>query len=223
MESEVAPANPLYTNAGRPLPALKSRQTEIGIKSEAQALRWSVALFDIVRPMSGNVGVCDLPGTCLREIDGEARHRGLELTAGTVSGPWKLDGGLTLIDAKRQGSTIDPTLNGKRPVNVPSQILRAAVAYRVAELPGLILQAQASHEGRRPVLPDESIMLPAWTRFDAALRYETTVGSTPTTWSLGIDNIANKRYWKESPTQFGHVYLYPGAARTVRLSFTAAL
>jgi iron complex outermembrane receptor protein len=85
------------------------------------------------------------------------------------------------------------------------------------------LLGQLSHEGRRAVLPDESIMLPAWTRFDTALRYETQLGGTATTWTLGIDNIANKRYWKESPLQFGHVYLYPGAPRTLRLTFTAAL
>ncbi|MDB5873840.1 MAG: TonB-dependent receptor, partial [Ramlibacter sp.] len=223
VESEVAPANPLYANAGRPLPALKSRQTEVGVKSESQNLRWSAALFDIARPVSGDTGSCDLPGTCIRQTDGQARHRGLELAAGAQSGPWALDGGVTLIDAKREGSAIDPSLNGKRPVNVPNQIVRAGVGYRVASLPGLTIQGTASHEGHRAVLPDESIMLPGWTRFDAALRYETKLGGVATTWTFGIDNIAGKRYWKESPSQFGHVYLYPGAARTVRLSVTAAL
>jgi iron complex outermembrane receptor protein len=221
--SEVAPANPLYSNAGRPLPALKSRQTEIGIKGQTAALRWNAALFDIKRPMSADAGACDLPGTCTRQTDGEARHRGLELSANAQTGPWTLDGGLTLLDAKRQGASIDPSLNGKRPVNVPNRIARAGVAYRVAALPGLSLEGKASHEGRRAVLADESIMLSAWTRFDAALRYDTKVAGTATTWTLGIDNIADKRYWKESPTQFGHVYLYPGAPRTFRLSVTAAL
>ncbi len=59
-------------------------------------------------------------------------------------------------------------------------------------------------------------MLPAWTRFDAALRWETQVGRAATAWTLGIDNITDKRYWRESPYQFGHVYLYPGAPRTLR-------
>jgi iron complex outermembrane receptor protein len=223
VESEVVPANPLYSNAGRPLPALKSRQTEIGIKGQTAALRWNAALFDIKRPTSADAGACDLPGTCTRQTDGEARHRGLELSANAQNGPWTLDGGLTLLDAKRQGASIDPSLNGKRPINVPSRMFRAGVAYRVAALPGLSVEGKASHEGPRPVLADESIMLSAWTRFDAALRYETKVAGTATTWTLGIDNIADKRYWKESPTQFGHVYLYPGAPRTFRLSFTAAL
>jgi iron complex outermembrane receptor protein len=223
VESEVTSANPIYSNAGRPLPALKSRQTEIGVKSESQGLRWSAALFDIARPTAGNFGACDLPGTCTRQADGEARHRGLELAAGAQRGAWTWDAGLTLLDAKREGASIDPSLNGKRPVNVPDHVLRAAAAYRVPALPGLTLQAQASHEGRRSVLPDESVMLPAWTRFDASLRYETKIGDTATAWTLGIDNLANKHYWKESPYQFGHVYLYPGAPRTVRLSVTAAL
>jgi iron complex outermembrane receptor protein len=223
MESEVVPANPLYGNAGRPLPALESRQNEIGIKGQTHDSRWNVALFDIARPVSGDVGACDAPGTCVRQADGEARHRGLELSASKQAGPWTLDGGMTLIDAKRQGATADPSLNGKRPINVPGRVVRASVAYRVDALPGLRAEARASHEGRRSVLPDESIMLPSWTRFDAALRYETKVAGAATTWTLGIDNLADKRYWKESPYQFGHVYLYPGAPRTFRLSVTAAL
>jgi len=36
-------------------------------------------------------------------------------------------------------------------------------------------------------------------------------------------NITDKRYWKESPFQFGHVYLYSGAPRTFRVALTAAL
>jgi iron complex outermembrane recepter protein len=220
MESEVTPGNPLvYTNAGRPLPALKSRQTELGVKGEAQGVQWSAALFDIVRPHFDDA----CASGCVRQIDGEARHRGLELSAGTRSGPWALDAGLTLIDAKRQGAVIDPSLNGKQPTNVPKHVLRAAAAYRVPAVPGLTVKAQVSHEAGRAVLPDESITLPAWTRFDAALRYDTKIGNTQTTWSLGIDNLADKRYWKESPYQFGHVYLYPGAPRTIRLSVTAAL
>jgi iron complex outermembrane receptor protein len=44
-----------------------------------------------------------------------------------------------------------------------------------------------------------------------------------TTWVLGIDNVTNRRYWRESPYQFSHAYLYPGAPRTFRLSLTVAL
>ena len=223
MESEVAPALPRYTNAGQPLPALKSRQTEVGIRGETRGLRWSAALFDITRPLFADAGACDADNSCTRQLDGQQHHRGLELAAGTQTGPWSLDGGLTLLDAKREDGSIDPSLNGKRPINVPAQVLRAAAVYRLASVPGLSLQGQLSHEGNRRVVPDGSVTLAAWTRLDAALRYQRKLGGAATTWTLGVENLADKRYWKESPYQFSHVYLYPGAARTFRLSFTAAL
>ena len=227
VESEVAPARSRYTNAGEALPPLKSKQFELGIKGELDQLRWSAAYFDITRPMFGDLGSCDTTGTCTRQIDGTAKHRGLELTAGTqapsATQPWHVDGGVTLINAKRQDSTIDPTLNGQRPTNVPDWILRLNASYKIASVPGLQLEGHVSHEGARAVLPDNSIMLPAWTRLDLGLRYDTKIASTKTTWALGVDNVFNKSYFKESPYQFSHVYLFPGAPRTLRLSVQIAL
>ena len=121
----------------------------------------------------------------------------------------------------RQGSVLNPAANGQHPTNVPNWVLRAQAAWRVSGVPGLELQGNVSHEGVRSVLADGSIPLPGWTRFDAALRYDTRLGAAPTTWTLGVENLFDKRYWKESPTQYGHVYLFPGAARTVRLAMQA--
>ena len=108
-------------------------------------------------------------------------------------------------------------------MNVPRQVLRANAGWMVPAVPGLELTAQASYESGRNVLPDGSIELPSWTRVDTALRYERRTSFGMTSWTLGIDNLFDRQYWRESPYQFGHVYLYPGAARTVRIAFTAAL
>ncbi len=224
VESQIVPNNSaIYANPGTALPALKSRQWEIGLKGGQQAFAWQLAWFHINRPLS-NIDFCNRTfSSCTGQFDGEAVHRGLEASAQWAQGPWRLGGGLTLLDAKRQGSTLEPASNGKRPPNVPNIAARAQAAWRFASVPGLELEGRVSHEGRRAVLLDESIKLPAWTRMDAALRYETKLGGTATTWTLGIDNVTNRRFWKESPFQFGHVYLYPGAPRTLRLSVTAAL
>ena len=58
---------------------------------------------------------------------------------------------------------------------------------------------------------------------DAALQYERRIGGTATAWTIGVDNVFDRQYWRESPYQFGHVYLYPGAPRTLRVAFSAAL
>ena len=225
VESQVVPNRASqYANAGVALPALKSRQVEAGLKGGQGAYNWQLALFQIKRPMS-NLDACGRLGItpCLGQYDGEAVHRGLETHAQWAAGPWRLGAGLTLLDAKRRGSTAEPAINGQRPTNVPDHVLRAMAAWKVPGVQGLELQGQLSREGRRNVLPDGSVTLPAWTRLDAALHYDTKVGGTSTRWTFGVENLADKQYWKESPYQFGHVYLYPGAARTFRLSFTASL
>ncbi|MDB5730805.1 MAG: TonB-dependent siderophore receptor [Variovorax sp.] len=172
-----------------------------------------------------NLDACGRLGItpCEGAYDGSARHRGLEASAQWSQGPWRLAGGVTLLNARREGSLLEPATNGQRPTNVPAQVVRAQAVWRVAAVPGLELQGQLSHEGRRSVLPDGSITLPAWTRFDAALRYETQFQGTRLNWTLGVENVFDKRYWKESPYQFGHVYLFPGTPRTLRLGLTAAL
>ncbi len=227
VESEVAPGRSRYTNAGEALPALTSKQFEVGIKGELPQVRWSAAYFNITRPVFGDLGSCDATATCTRQVDGSAKHSGLELTASTplasASQPWHLNGGVTLINAKRDGSTIDASQNGLRPTNVPDWALRLNATYKVATVPGLQLNGHISHEGKRAVLPDNSINIPAWTRLDVGASYSTKIANTPTTWSFGVDNVMNKSYYKESPYQFGHVYLFPGAPRTARLSVQIAL
>ena len=225
VESQVVPnRSSQYSNAGVGLPALKSKQWEAGVKGGQESLGWQLAFFSIRRPVS-NLDACSRLGIspCLGAYDGEAVHRGLEASAQWAQGPLRLAGGVTVLDAKRKGSTAEPSTNGKRPTNVSDLVLRAQAGWKIASVPGLELQGQLSHEGRRSVLPDASIELPSWTRFDAALRYDTRAAGMATSWTVGIDNLFNKRYWKESPYQFGHVYLYPGAARTFRIAFTAAL
>jgi iron complex outermembrane receptor protein len=225
VESQVVPnKSSQYTNAGEALPALASRQWELGLKGGTDAFNWQLAWFDIRRPMT-NLDACNRLGTmpCEGRHDGSAVHRGLEAGAQWTAGAWRLGGSITLIDAKRHGSIDEPATNGRAPTNVPKQVLRAQAAYRVAAVPGLEVVGQLSHEGRRNVLPDGSIALPSWTRVDAALRYETRVRGMQTNWSIAIDNLFDRRYWKESPYQFGHVYLFPGAPRTLRLGLSVAL
>ena len=221
VESQVVPNRiSQYSNAGQALPALRSRQWELGLKGGNDAFNWQLAWFDISRPLT-DIDLCT--GLCEVRNDGKAVHRGLEAGAQWNQGPWRVGGSVTLIDAKRRGSTADPALNGQSPTNVPKQVLRAQTAYRFASVPGLEVAGQLSYEGRRNVLPDGSVTLPSWTRVDAVLRYDTKLRGANASWTLSVDNLFDRRYWKESPYQFGHVYLFPGAPRTLRLGLSVAL
>ena len=113
-------------------------------------------------------------------------------------------------------------MNGQRALNVPRLGLRAVAQYRFADVPGLRSSLRLNHEGTRRVTEDGAIQLPAWTTLDLAAHYDTRIQGTRTQWTLAIDNLADRRYWRESPKQYGHYYLYPGAPRTLRLAVKAS-
>lgn len=224
LESDVTPNRPRYRNAGEPLPTLKSRQVELGWKHEGESFDASAAVFDIDRPVSDDVR-CDANGTCERRIDGSQRNRGIEGGGAWRIGRYTLQGSAMWVDPRRRGATVDPSANGRRPVNVPERTLRLAAEARADEwLQGLVLQARVTAESDRHVLPyDESVRIPGWARVDLGARWrQSLAGGTALTWRVAVDNAADRRAWKESPYQFGHVYLYPLAPRTLRASVQAS-
>ena len=222
IESEVVPNRDRYSNRGELLPALKSRQVEAGVKFAGDGVAGNLTAFDIRRPVAADIGSCDLANSCLRRIDGEAQHRGLEAAVNARRGAWQWHAGAMLLDARRQASAA-AEVNGLRPVNVPRRTLKLRLSHDLASWPGLNLSAGIVHEGRRSVLPDNSVELPAWTRIDLAARLTTTTNGRIATWRIGVDNAADTRAWRESPYQFSHVYLFPITPRSLRASVQFAL
>lgn len=230
IESEVAPNRTRYTNAGQPLPALKSRQLEAGLKHRSNTLQWQVAVFDVSRPQWGDIQVstglpsdaCSDTDRCTRRADGSARHRGLEAEAEWQWRAWSLRGSFLTLKALREGSA-DPASDGLRPTNVPASSVKLQVAYNLASVPGLALLAFGTHEGSRAVLPDNSVFTRGWSRLDMGLRYAHAAAGSRWVWRAAVDNATDARAWKESPYQFGHAYLYPLANRTWRLALNVTM
>lgn len=215
IESDVVPNRAEYRNKGQALPAMRSKQWEIGLKSGSRLVDWSVSYFDIDKPAWRDVAVDD-EGTLERLIDGRQRHRGLEAQADLKWHGGGLMASATTLHARREGSA-DASLNGLKPTNVPERTLKLQ-ARQTLWLPGLELQAGVVYEGRRMVLPDNSLSIPSWTRLDLGARYEQAIGRQTLIWRVGVDNVADRRAWRESPYQYEHVYLYPLAPRTWRAS-----
>jgi iron complex outermembrane receptor protein len=226
IESEVVPRLPQYRNAGQALPALESRQTELGFKQAGGESSWGVAAFEISRPAytRPRSELCSGADSCERVSDGEAVHRGIEAQAQTRLGAWTLGGSAMLLRARLEGSA-DPTLEGGRPANVPARSLRLFASHRLAALPGLDTYAALTAESERNVRPGNGTpRVPGWARIDIGASYDQQLaGGQRLVWRAGIDNLADRRAWKEAPYQFDHVYLYPMAPRTLRVSVTADL
>ncbi len=201
-----------YVNGGQQLGIGRSRQTELGLRSPevARGTSWNAALFEITRPLVYDDGI----GSKL--LDGKQTHTGIELGLAWRSAQWQVGTQTQWLHARI--SDVQKTTNavGNTPLNVPSFTLRGMAQYRFSSLPGLRSGVSVSHEGKREALENGTLQLPAWTTWGAITHYDTKVNQVASTWTLAIDNLTDKRYWRESPKQFGHYYLYAGAPRTVR-------
>lgn len=221
MESTVAPNRDRYTNPGEAF-TLASRQAELGLKGSTAALEWSAALFDIVRPAFRDVGSCDGTGTCTLQADGDQRHRGLEATLAWRAGAWTWRGGGQWLHARREGSAA-AALDGRQPYNVPQRTLKLNAEHRPAAIPGLVLEGTAQYTSRRYVDPTNLASIPGYAYLDVAARQSMRVGGQTVVWRAGIDNLTDRRAWRESPFQFSHVYLYPLRPRTAWLGLQVDL
>jgi iron complex outermembrane recepter protein len=222
VESEVVPNRSRYVNAGQSLPALKSRQSEVGIKGGNSQAEWTAALFDIRRPLFTDLGTCDVDGSCRRQAEGEQRHRGVEGNVAVHLDDWTLRAGAQWLRARIVGVSAT-TLEGKQPTNVPARVLKLQADYRVTGLTGLSLQAAMVAESSRMALPDNSARIPGYAKGEVGARYELRLGRINLVWRAGIDNVTGRRAWRESPYQFSHAYLFPLAPRSLRLSLQAHL
>ncbi len=216
VETYVVPNNlsTYYVNGGQQLGIGRSRQTELGLRSPevARGASWNAALFEITRPLVYDDGL----GSKL--LDGKQTHTGIELGAAWRSAQWQIGAHTQWLHARI--SDVQQTTNvvGKTPLNLPAFTLRGMAQYRFSSVPGLRSGVSISHEGKREVLENGTLQLPSWTTLGVITHYDTKVNQVASTWTLAIDNLTDKRYWRESPKQFGHYYLYAGAPRTIRAS-----
>jgi len=222
VELEAVPNRPTkYVNAGQVLPALKSEQTEVGVKWQANArLLVSAAAFSIDKPFADDQPTAS--GIPLRVAGGKtARHRGLELSAvGQVDSQLSVQTSLTLLDATYTAA-VDPSLVGQRVTNVPKAKASLFADYKIAGVPGLSISGLLTSESGKTVTADGAIALPAAWQLDAGLRYQNRLIGKVTQWNLNVENLTDRSYWREAPTQYwGGTYLFPSTPRTVRARVT---
>ncbi len=203
---QAAPATAV--NAGEVLPPYQTRQVEIGAKWDLGRLTTTVALFQIEKPSAYLDPVTLIYGTF-----GEQRNRGIELNAfGEVQDGLRLIGGVSYTDAKvTKASTAATT--GKTAAGTPAFMAKLGVEYDLPSLPGLTLNANVNHTGKRYANNTNTLSLPSFTVLDIGARYETEVRGNPLTLRATVQNVTNEAYWAGGSLAGGY-----GAPRTVLLS-----
>lgn len=214
VETTVVPNKGTYQNKGQALPAQRSRQWELSgdvllssVEKQQGKISWSI--FQIERPY-----VLDNEPTY--QMDGVDTRRGLEFDGNYRWGRNLFVVSTMFLEARRENGQLETALNGKKPVNVPEQVVRLqwekAMKSTSAAQPWF-LSVRGLLDSERQILPDNSKQLPAWDRWDLSARGELALVGKEYRWQIDVENIFDKRAWRESPYQYGHVYLYPLAPR----------
>lgn len=205
--------NTAHQNYGDVLPPLKTKQNEIGFKYKKNDLLWTLAYYDIKQDNLIDVkkGDYTLP---FQYKDGEARHRGLELSVnGKLTEKWNIFGGVAHMNAKQEKTT-EGKLDGKRVNGTTQWTAVFGAEYNPNEAWSIV--GRGIYTGKTPVL-NEKIWAGGYTIFDLGATYKTHFGKTPAELSLMCNNLFDKDYWEVS--RGSQVYL--SLPRT--FTFTAKL
>ncbi|WGV19250.1 TonB-dependent siderophore receptor [Pseudomonas putida] len=192
-----------------------SHQLELGLKHDWQGLSFSAALFQIrqayqyARP--------DGAGHFTYVQQGRQKNTGLELGAsGWVTSNLQLQASAAAIRARLQNSGTDD-YEGHQAINVPR--FRAALQAEYSlPVPGLALLGGARYSASKYASQAGNVKVGGYTVFDVGSRYRTRIGGYDTVLRLSVDNVLDKRYWRDVGDYLGDNYLFQGAPRTARLS-----
>ena len=76
-------------------------------------------------------------------------------------------------------------------------------------------------EGEKTANADGSTTLPASWQLDAGASYRHRIGGQSLVWNLQVENLTDRTYWREAPTQsWGATYLFTSTPRTAHASVT---
>ncbi|WP_447791427.1 TonB-dependent siderophore receptor [Pseudomonas farris] len=204
------------TNAYEVLAPTVSRQIEAGIKYDWQRISLAAALFQIRQDYQYSRPNDD--GTFTFTQQGEQKNTGLELSAnGWVSQRLQISASVAAIRARVTDSGT-PAYEGHQAINVPTLRANLYGDYALPWFDGLALLGGVQYSGSKYANRQGEVQTGAYAIFNIGSRYSTRIDGYDTVFRLTVDNLFDKRYWRDAGEYMGDGYLFQGAPLTARLS-----
>ncbi|MGC5703789.1 TonB-dependent siderophore receptor [Pseudomonas sp. NFXW11] len=193
-----------------------SRQIEAGIKYDWQRMSFSAALFQMRQAYQYSRPDADGRFTYVQQ--GQQKNTGLELAAtGWASQRLQIAASVAAIRSRVEG-TGTPAYEGHQALNVPK--LRASLQgdYALPWLDGLALLGGMQYSASQYADRVGNVETGAYAIFNIGSRYSTRIDGYDTVFRLTVDNLFDKRYWRDTGEYMGDDYLFQGAPLSARLS-----
>jgi iron complex outermembrane receptor protein len=206
---------PSYANNPLTILAPKhSTQSEWGFKQQWQDLLFTAALFDLKQDNQYTNTSNDFVK------DGEQHNLGLELG---LQGHLvqNLDVTSTMALTRSRLKDIQSSeYQGHQTQNVPRVRLASNISYQVPQVEGLRLLAGIQYSSSKYANKSATVKVPSYTLFNVGSAYNFRAYGYENTLRFNLDNVSNKKYWRDVGSFFGDDYLFLGTPRTAKFSWT---
>ncbi|VVE23616.1 Ferrichrome receptor FcuA [Pandoraea iniqua] len=195
-----------YANAGAVLNPVKSRQYEVGVKTEQSNWSATAALFRIER------GAVYTDGSNVRVSDGQSIYQGIEMAGSVKLGTqWTLGASAMALDSWYSRTN---GFDGNRVGGAPRFVLSGNVDYKIPYVPGLSVGGDIRYNGRTVLNPANSLTVSGYTLINIGATYRTRVAGKDVTLRAAVSNLTNRKYWEY---QYDN-YIKPADPRMVSLN-----
>ncbi|WP_092133724.1 TonB-dependent siderophore receptor [Cupriavidus sp. YR651] len=196
--------NPAYSNFGQQLNPIRSKQYEIGAKTDQGKWTGTAALFRVERG-------AQYASNGFFAQDGLEIYQGIELDSYARLGQFDLTGSAMYLDSWYARGAAN---NGNRVAGAPNFVLAGSLGYRVPFVPGLRVGVDGKYTSTTKLRPAGDVTLGGYTVFNLGATYNTRVGGKDLTLRAALTNLTNKRYWG---FQYAD-YVQPADPRAISLS-----
>ncbi|WP_445404954.1 TonB-dependent siderophore receptor [Acinetobacter vivianii] len=206
---------PWFTNnAPITLAPIHSTQYELGVKQQWQDFLFTAALFDLKQDNQ----YTNAANNYIAE--GEQHNLGMEFgLQGRLVENLDITSSLALTRSRLNDVQVTE-YKGHQTQNVPNVRFASHLSYQVPQIDGLRLLAGMQYSSSKYANKTGTVKVSGYSVFDAGAAYNFHAYGYDNTLRLNVDNLLNKKYWRDVGNFVGDDYLFLGAPRTAQLSWT---
>lgn len=192
-----------------------SRQIEAGVKYDWRRISFAAAVFQTRQAYqyAKPEGV-----EFIYVQQGEQKNTGLELSAnGWATDRLQIATSVAAIRARVNNSGT-PDYEGHQAINVPKLRASLYADYALPWMNGLAVLGGVQYSAKKYADRTGNVQVGDYAVVNVGSRYTTKIDGYETVFRLSVDNLFDKRYWRDAGEYLGDDYLFQGAPLTARLS-----
>lgn len=210
--------NVKYGTGPQILSPRNSEQFEVGVKQQVQNFLITAAVFDLKQ--DNQYSKVNADGSFDFIEQGEQHNQGIELgLTGALTDTVDVSSGITYTKSRLVDVDTD-SYKGHQTQNVPKLRATAQLSYKVPSVEGLRLLSGMQYSSSKYANKEATAKVGGYSVFNIGAAYKTNFAGHDTTFRFNIDNLFNKKYWRDVGAFMGDDYLFLGNPRTAQFSTT---